>query len=365
MVNIYNHRDFLTRTWGKLKMGKITIGFIGGSITDPRPRYNWPEPVIAWFQENFPQTKILVENAAIGATGSDLATLRAQRDLIDRNCDIVFIDYAVNDIKMTTKDRKRTREGLIRKLLADNKRDLVLVYTFCQDMYSTMVAGETPASIEELELLANHYGIGSVWMGLHALQEVQKGKMRWEEWLPDGLHPTSRGSLSYAESVIEYLEVEKSRFVDKAFTSKRYSALANPLDNRHWQATYILSLEDINTVGPWTIRRWPFYEWIDRVLETAAVGAKMSFSFEGRGVALGFDFGKLSSEFCYRIDQGPWITEHRERPDWAGNDGWYRLSVLTDDLDLGCHNVELEVIHGDRAECQGTNFRLGLVGIIG
>ncbi|MCD9023228.1 ROK family protein [Cohnella silvisoli] len=45
--------------------------------------------------------------------------------------------------------------------------------------------------------MAEHYGIGSVWKGLYGLEEVKKGRMRWEEWLPDGLHPTERGSLSY------------------------------------------------------------------------------------------------------------------------------------------------------------------------
>ncbi len=30
-------------------------GFTGGSITDARPEWNWPEPVIAWFLETFPR----------------------------------------------------------------------------------------------------------------------------------------------------------------------------------------------------------------------------------------------------------------------------------------------------------------------
>ncbi|HEX2948401.1 MAG TPA: hypothetical protein VHV83_02335, partial [Armatimonadota bacterium] len=62
-------------------------------------------------------------------------------------------------------------------------------------------AGQMPASIREFEELADHYGIPSVWMGLHAFNDVKAGRMRWEEWLPDGLHPQDRGSYSYAQSV--------------------------------------------------------------------------------------------------------------------------------------------------------------------
>ena len=47
--------------------------------------------------------------------------------------------------------------------------------------------------------------IGSVWMGLHALREVRRGLLTWEEWLPDGLHPENRGSLVYAHSVTAFL----------------------------------------------------------------------------------------------------------------------------------------------------------------
>jgi hypothetical protein len=126
----------------------------------------------------------------------------------------------------------------------------------------------------------------------------------------------------------------------------------------------MIPFHEVKTAGPWIIRRWPYYEWIDRVLETAAVGAKLSFEFEGRGLALGFDFGKTSSKFRWRVDGGDWITEARERPDWAGNDGWYRLSFLGDDWECGRHHFELEVQHGNRPDCAGTNFRLGNIGVI-
>ncbi|MNP53192.1 hypothetical protein D3C76_1476440 [compost metagenome] len=100
------------------------------------------------------------------------------------------------------------------------------------------------------------------------------------------------------------------------------------------------------------------------MLETSAVGARLSFSFEGRGVALGFDFGRTSAEFRYRIDSGEWVTVQRERPAWVGKDGWFRISPLMDQLALGKHFFELEVIHGNREECTGTDFRLAFIGIV-
>ncbi|OBZ13088.1 SGNH/GDSL hydrolase family protein [Bacillus sp. FJAT-26390] len=361
-LSVWKHRNKLHHTLQKVKDGRIKVGFIGGSITDARPRHNWPEPVISWLAEQYPQTRISVENAAIGATGSDLAAFRAKRDLIDTECDLVFVEYAVNDENEPTLKRNRTREGLIRQLLASGQRDIVIVYTYSQNMYEAMQSGAVPDTISEFERIAEYYQIGSVWMGLYALEEVKKGRLRFEEWLPDGLHPTSRGSLSYGQSVITFLTKE---LLESDVNAKGLDTpLPEPLDAKCWDKVYALSFDQVQTSGPWVIRRWPHLEWIDQVLETAAVGAGLSFRFEGRGLALGFDFGRSSAEFRYRVDGGEWQPSERERPSWLAEDGWYRLSFFGDDWSGGAHLFELEVMHGNQPNCTGTNFRLAKVGII-
>lgn len=363
MTQIWNHRKSLTRTLRQIRKGSVTLGFIGGSITDARPRHNWPEPVIAWFAETFPHITVNVENAAIGATGSDLAVFRAERDLISRGCDLVFVEYAVNDHDEPKEKRARTREGLIRQLLAGEGRDVILTYTYMQEMYEAMMNGGVPESIAELEQLGDHYGLGSVWMGRYTLDEVQKGRMRWQEWLPDGLHPTHRGSLSYAQSVIKFLEQELLHHPGEEGVAAGECSPA-PLNPRCWEHVELIPLEDMKREGPWVIRRWVNLEWIDRVLETAAVGAKLAFTFEGRGLALGFDFGKASSEFRYRLDGGDWIVSSRDRPSWVGDEGWFRLEVIADDLDERIHELELEVVHGSGDGCTGNDFRLAFAGVI-
>ncbi|MGI6101308.1 MAG: SGNH/GDSL hydrolase family protein, partial [Bacillota bacterium] len=263
---------------------------MGGSITDSRGRSRWPEPVIAWFVKSFPKARIAVENAAIGATCSDQAVFRVKRDLIDRNCDLVFVEYAVNDMGIPAKTRSRAREGLLRKLLAGGTRDVVLVYTFAQDMYSDMVNNRVPETVAEFERLGEHYGLGSVWMGLHAMREVMAGQMRWEEWLPDGLHPEHRGSLSYAQSVIAFLNHELIVSPPDTDAADEY-VMPEPLNPRNWEHTY-----------------------------------NLSFDFSGRGLSLSFDFGKASADFRYRLNQGEWIDYRFDRPECRGTN--LRLGLI-------------------------------------
>lgn len=359
-LTIHQHRSPLHRTRKALADGQLTIGFLGGSITDPRPGHNWPAATIRWFVDQYPSCRVTVENAAIGATGSDLAVFRTERDILARGCDLVFVEYAVNDNGIPTARRNRTREGLLRKLLAADC-DIVLTYTFCQDMLAAMQRGTMPDSIAEFESLARHYRLGSVWMGLHALREVERGLLRWEEWLPDGLHPQSRGSLAYAESVCSFLEKALAT-TEAPSTGKR--ALPQPRHNRHWADAFCLPLTKAETTGPWALVRWPHCPWIDQVLATSAPGARLTLPFTGRGLALGFDFGRTAAEFAWRIDRGRWQESQRERHDWVGEQGWFRLSVLTDTLRRGKHRLELKVIHGQQPGCAGTNFHLGLIGVI-
>ncbi|MFC3798894.1 GDSL-type esterase/lipase family protein [Cohnella sp. GCM10012308] len=383
-------RSSLTRTRNKLRSGTVTLGFIGGSITeDGRSAHNWPEPVTRWFAETFPRTRIVVENAAIGATGSDLALFRAERDLIERHCDLIFVEFAVNDYLTASEPRMRAREGLLRKLLADGRSELVLVYTYSQRMYEAMSRKEVPDSIAEFEQLAGHYGISSVWAGRHAWEEVVKGRMTWDEWLPDGLHPTHRGSLSYGQCVIALLERELTAApqaaalhaaplhaaslhaaspdadTDADASNPPVRALPQALNPHHWERTELVPFEEVQLEGPWTIRRAvALMPRVDRLLSTSAIGATLSFSFSGRGLVLVFDFGKKSAEFVYRLDGGEAVAVSRDRPDWCKDGGWLRPYWIADELPEGRHHIELEVVHGNREDCRGTDFHLGIIGIL-
>ena len=358
-LEVFKYRGALTRTLAAIKSGTLTIGFIGGSITDSRGRNRWPEPVTAWFVDKFPNVKIIVENAAIGATGSDLAVFRAKRDVTSRNCDLIFVEFAVNDNDQLAEKRMRTREGLLRKLLSSGKSDLVLTYTFSNDMYDEMINSKVPSSINEFEILANHYDISSVWMGLYGLDEVMRGLIRMEEWIPDGLHPDLRGSFVYGQSVIKFLEKE---IVAKATTNIKNLKyiIPEPYNENNWEKSYILPISKVELKGPWTVRRCTTVQWMDQVLETSVIGAELSFLFNGRGLILGFDFGRTSTDFEYRLDDGEWANMKWDCPDWCGNDGWYRVSYIGDDLGNIEHKFELKVIYSSR----GTNFRLAMIGIV-
>lgn len=354
-------RGALDRTRAALAGGRLTVGFLGGSISAPGP--SWPGPLVAWLADTFPGVRLAVENAAIGATGSELAAVRVQSEILDRGCDLVFVEYAVNDFGTPAARRARTREGLLRQLLRVGTCDVVVVYTYSPDLQTDMFAGRVPASIADFEQLAEHYGLSSVWMGLQGLREVRRGLMRWEEWLPDGLHPTERGSLCYAQAVMAFLAEGLAKGGPAAGASRPPQRPAALVPGA-WERVRLLPLATLNWTGPWTLRRWTSCPGITQVLMTVAPGAGLRVDFAGRGLLLAFDFGKASGEIRYRLDGGAWEESQRDCPSWAGEAGWLRPLVITEDLAPGPHRFELETLPGPGSAGRGSRTALGLVGVI-
>ncbi|MDG0813950.1 SGNH/GDSL hydrolase family protein [Cohnella rhizosphaerae] len=364
MTAVHNHRRGLRRTIECIERGELTIGFLGGSITDGRARQNWPEPVIAWFVDCFPGLKVNVENAAIGATASNLAAFRCERDIIRRGCDLVFIEYAVNDQGLPAARRMRAREGLLRQLLSGGRsrhRDRLCVR-------ARLVCG-----YDERRIAPVGRRIRTARRALRHRLRLDGNACRWRSderrdelgGMAAGRTSSVRpgGSLSYAQSVTSFLNRELLDAPDPG-GAYAWPERPAPLDTDLWEHVSLLDFSLIERQGPWTVRRCLNNPWIDRTLETAAVGARLAFTFTGRGLALGFDYGKASSEYMIRLDGDEWTTTRRDRPDWCGNDGVFWTDVVSDDLPAGKHRCELVVVHGDRPECKGTNFRLGLIGII-
>jgi len=360
---VVRRRGPLDRTLAALARGRLTVGFVGGSITSAQKGARWPAPLVGWLADAFPNARIVVENIAIGATGSDLAALRVQSGIIARGCDLVFVEYAANDYGEPTARRTRTREGLLRQLLGDGTRDVVITYTYVPEMQADMFAGVVPSTIAEFEALAERYRLNSVWMALHALREVERGLMTWEEWLPDAIHPENRGSLSYAQSVTAFLAEALAPAAGSAATPPA-TALPPPSVPGAWEKIRLLPLSMPETTGPWTVQRWETCHGIDRVLLCTAPGAGLRFSFSGRGLVLAFDFGRSAGEIRYRVDGGEWRASQRDCPAWANDLGWLRPLLVDEDLAPGSHRFELETLPGATAACRGTRTALGLIGVI-
>ena len=353
-MEIINRRGGLPRFRKAIENGRLRLGFIGGSITEFAEYRGWTESFVSGLMQLIPDVAISVRNAGVGGTASNYGAFRVQRDIIDKNCDLVFVEFAVNDRGMEKEYSVRCREGLIRKLIKADC-DVVLVYTYCREMYEPMMKGEVPESIAWYEELAEHYGLSSVWMGKYAFDEYRAGLMRFEEWLPDGLHPQDRGSYSYGQSVLKFIEPEIS-------SDSERKSFPEPVRKDNWENCEMIPFEKIKWSRPWRLRDNSRFHIRNEYLDTSSAGAKLNVEFEGTGVTMILMKGVLAACLKYRIDGGEWIDEPGGTAVemWQGNNDWFKFITLKEGLEYGKHTLELEV----HANPKGSRCCIEMIGVL-
>lgn len=100
---------------------EVTVAYIGGSITQGISAGEdlcYARLTTNWLEEKFPGAKINYVNAGIGATGSVCGMARADTDIIEKNPDLVFVEFSVNDTTENTELNKEAYAALLRKLWA-------------------------------------------------------------------------------------------------------------------------------------------------------------------------------------------------------------------------------------------------------
>ena len=353
-MDIINRRGGLVRFRKAIEKGRLRLGFIGGSITEFAEYRGWTESFVGGLMQLIPDVAISVRNAGVGGTGSNYGAFRVERDIISKNCDVVFIEFAVNDRGMAQDYRLRCREGLIRKLIKADC-DVVIVYTYCGEMYEPMMNNKVPQSIEDYETLAEHYGLSSVWMGKYAFDEYRAGLMRFEEWLPDGLHPQDRGSYSYGQSVLKFIEPELTRDNPRA-------PFPEPLAKDNWENCEMIPFDEISWCKPWRLRDNSRFHIRNEYLDTSSAGAKLKVDFEGTGIVLILMKGVMAACLKYRIDDGEWMEEPGGTAVemWQGNNDWFKFLTLKEGLAYGKHSLEIEV----QANPKGSRCCLEMIGVL-
>lgn len=229
---------------------EITIGFIGGSITQgslstsPHNCYAWK--VFEWWTGNYEITPFNYVNAGIGGTTSHFAAARVESDLLSKNPDLVFVEFSVND--ESDEHFLETYEGLVRHIYQSEKSPAVVLIS--NVFYDTGANAQLQHS-----KVARHYELPLISMQSAIYPAVRDGLIVAKDITPDNLHPNDMGHELVA-SVINYFldrtlqEVligEEQAFVKGGFpepiTANTYED-ALRIDNRNYKAFSVGFSED-------------------------------------------------------------------------------------------------------------------------
>lgn len=197
----------IARVMKKAAQGeKVTVAVIGGSITQGTISSGSSDSAVektrcyadiffSWWEETFPQTEFEFINAGIGATDSYLGVHRVKEDVLDKNPDIVLVEYAVNDgISIFY---KKTYDNLVRTIVkSENEPAIILLFMAQTNGTGAQYSQSNIGLFYSMPMLSYDNVISEM---------MESGKYSDKELSGDVVHPSALGHAITGEIIWKYL----------------------------------------------------------------------------------------------------------------------------------------------------------------
>lgn len=327
---------------------RLTIGYIGGSITEgaiasTRSR-SYAGLTTAWWQEKFPMAEIRHVNAGIGATGTYIAVHRVREDLLGFRPDVVVVEFAAND--ELSPQLTRQYEGLLRAILQSDNQPAVLLM-FMMDKSGSNVQ-EAHAEV------GFHYRLPMISLRDAVFPAVKEGSILWESLYADEVHPNDDGHRLVSRILISQLEraYEEASPGWAAVPTGEFPA---PLTAEGYGDAKLYRYDDLAAASNtgWSKYDAPIFKPAWQATEP---GAEMSFEVSGRNI--GIIYSKLSNgrmgRASVQVDDGPRVVlEGHFTADW---EGYPAAQLLAYDLADEPHFLRISFLPEHHEASSGSEF---------
>ena len=343
---------------------KARVAFLGGSITNMN---GWRRMTCQELERRFAEMEFDFVNAGIPSTDSTLGAFRLEKDVFSRGrVDLLFVEFAVNDLHNSRSKTERTRgiEGIIRRARELNPNiDIVMLY-FIDPSYMPIInAGKTPEVIASHTRVAEYYNVPSIDLAREVTERIEAGEFKWSKFRD--LHPSPFGHRLYADSIGRLLDAAWQKEPEKDAEMSAYAVPDKPLDQNNYASGRYIDIAKAKLADGWEyVESWNAAEGATRprfvnvpMLVAKEAKATLKLKFEGTAIGLlevaGPDVGIIeysidSSEFA-QLDQFTRWSGHLHIP-WA--------YMLNTDLKAGEHELILRTTGKKNANSKGTAARI-------
>ncbi len=329
--------------------GALRVAYLGGSITAAE---GWRSLTTAWLRTRFPAAAITEIPAGLPGTGSNLGVCRLGHEVLARQPDLLFVEFAVNDAKTPAESIQRTMEGIVRQTWRANPNtDICFIYTVAAPGLPDLEAGRFPSSAQAMETVAAHYGIPSVHFGVEVARRVAAGTLIFKgteandrTFSLDGVHPTPAGHRVYFNALEQALPALLTA------AGAQPHALPAPLRADNWESASLRLIDDAMRRGEWTqvTADDPNLRGVTKALlpptwRASEPGTAIEFEFTGRRFGLLGIAAPDSGPFRVIVDDLPPVTDTLfdayASPTYCRQREWFYPGELAD----GPHRVRIEL----------------------
>mgnify|MGYP002622624720 CR=1 FL=1 len=296
----------LGNVFAKLNSGQTaTFAFLGGSITQG---WGYRDLTIQWLRDRYPG-RINEINAGWGGTGSLIGAIRIARDVLASNPDVIFIEFAVNDLpEDPLLFVQRNYDGMLRQIRAHNlNTDVCFLETIAPYNVGPYLGGQYPTAVKAHNDVGDHYGAPTVNIGWHLYLQVLGGTP-WQNLAPDQVHPNAAGSQVYADALIAYLNAERNRSPVAA-----PHTLPNPLTDFPVTSSEIIEMASLNNLSGAWVKKFN-QSGAASFIESSTPGATVTLNFTGPAAAAKVILNPSNGNISYSVDGEPFRSGNLPTP---------------------------------------------------
>ena len=318
---------------------KTTIAALGGSITKGAGIENGANVYLdwigGWWRNAFPTAEVELVNAGRSGSGSDVGAIRVQSHILNRNPDLVIIEFAVNDIGNPVS--AESLEGIIRQLLKHPKRPAILL------LYTTTAQLTNDEST--VIPIGNHYDLPMI-----SMKPILSHLADPQQFFADAVHPNAEGHKLIADAVIEYLNAFYRYHIE--------GQLPSPMTTNRFESATLLGVDQIEFTsnGAWTLSA-ECGQWVGQCLETEISDSAIEFVVSGQNYGLFYHLEKGDYGIARITIDG---QEHFEIDAYFEDTkrlNAYAIKPLIENAASGDHHIRIQVVSSN-PQSRGHRFRI-------
>ena len=318
---------------------KVSVGYIGGSITEGGSSTS-PDKCFVnlsgnYFKDTFGTgNNVSFVNAGQAGTSSVVGNMRVDKDIFSKNCDIIFIEFAVND---QGSDRfQKSYESLVKKCLMQENEPAVIIITMCK--------GDLSGNEDWMVKIAQNYDLAVI----SAKGAIQGGSINYNSDFGSGdnLHPGNGGHQIMADVIgYYYRQALKSANASDSYEIPSTQVYGAEYANNH--------LVDITTLANFNAGSWTRSG--DGSFNYSKNGNNpLKFTVEGKGILLLF---KSNSSGMGTVN----VTVNGKTNKVSSNLQW---TWGGQDGDVGYYQANSETLNVEISSADGGTFVLYGVSVI-
>ena len=190
----------------------VTVAYLGGSITEGvgMSETCYAKRSFNYFAQTFGTgSNVSYVNAGMSGTSSVVGLMRAQRDILDKNPDVIFLEFSVND--HPEEIYKKGYESLVKKCLTqENAPAVILIINRAKGGYSMQ---------EQMSAIGRNYDVPVISMDDALTAAFADGTLTADHYFSDEYHPHAEGSALIADSIAYYYrQALKTEHADASYT---------------------------------------------------------------------------------------------------------------------------------------------------